>query len=150
MRLLSEKPFVGWGTLDVMIENTLISVPEHSGRDVHSILQMGVIGGVPLMLLYLWMYAALFFGFWGLSRGNHRLRVCLIPFLCVVATSGFINLLGLGRLFGAETAPFAVFISLMAAQFVAFRSDASGGSAPRASGATTALTVPAANEGGPS
>jgi len=150
MRLLSEKPFIGWGTLDVMMENTLIEDPEHSGRDVHSILKMGVIGGVPLMLLYLWMYAALFFGFWSLSRGNHRLRVCLIPFLCVVATSGFINLLGLGRLFGAETAPFAVFVSLMAAQFVAFRSDASGGSAPRASGAATPLTVADANEGGPS
>jgi hypothetical protein len=114
---IGDKPFFGW---KYFWYPDTYSIGDTARTDIHPLLQLGLVGGIPCILLFIRLLWVLLRKFWIYSRSSMDLRKALLPFLTIIATSLLvINTIGAG---GTTNGPYlislALFIGLMAAEVV--------------------------------
>ena len=112
---IGDRPFWGWG--EFTYPNAYSLRATHS-TDIHPLLQLGLVGGIPCILLFIRLLWLLLRRFWIYSRNSMDLRQVLLPYLTIIATALLvINTIGAGgTTSGPSLIAFALFIGLMAAE----------------------------------
>jgi len=106
-------------TVSIVLRKSFSIRPDNrAATDIHPLLQAGLVGGFPAILLVLWLEWCLFWGMWRLTRANMSLRKRLLPYLAVLAVTGLVvNTIGAGgTLAGTGLIAMAAFVGLMAAE----------------------------------
>jgi len=113
---IRDHPILGCGTPRYPDEYSLRDVPP---TDIHPLLQIGLVGGIPAIVLVLRLQWVIFWRFWRASVNNRACQRRLLGYFSVIALTGvFINLCGAGgTLLGNSLLSMTLFIGLMAAEF---------------------------------
>ena len=112
---ISDRPFWGWGEFAYPDAYSLRAT---GSTDIHPLLQLGLVGGIPCILLFIRLLWVLLRKFWIYSRSSMDLRKVLLPYLTLIATALLvINTIGAGgTTSGSSLISFALFIGLMVAE----------------------------------
>jgi O-antigen ligase len=113
-----ERPWYGWG---IPCYPEWHSLRPDSPTDIHSMLMMGLIGGIPLIFLTLRLQWVLVRKFWTACRHEPAAQKVVLPYVAVLTTTMLvINLIGTwGTLTGRGLMVMCIFIGLLAAEFAA-------------------------------
>ena len=114
---IGDRPFWGWGDFQYP---DVYSIRDTGPTDIHPLLQLGLVGGIPCILLFIRLMWVLLKKFWIYSRNSMDMRKVLLPYLTIIATALFvINIIGAGgTTYGPGLIALALFIGLMFAEVV--------------------------------
>ena len=116
LKAIGDQPILGWGTF---YYPDTYSYREMASTDIHPLLELGLIGGIPCMLFFICMLWAILYKFWINSRRDTNLYRQMLPYLTILAaTLLVINTIGSGStISGSRLVAMALFIGLTAAEF---------------------------------
>ena len=116
LKAISDKPLLGWGMFQYP---DAYSYREMAPTDIHPLLEMGLVGGIPCILLFIYLQWTIISKFWVNSRNDVNLHRQMLPYLTVIITTLLvINTVGAGGTdSGSGLIAMAMFIGLTAAAF---------------------------------
>ncbi len=112
---ISDRPFWGWGEFTYPYAYSLRAT---GSTDIHPLLQLGLVGGIPCILLFIRLQWVLLRKFWIYTRSSIDLLNVSLPYLTIITTALFvINTIGAGgTTSGPSLIAFALVIGLMVAE----------------------------------
>lgn len=116
LNAILDHPILGCGTSRYPSKYSLRDVP---ATDIHPFLQVGLVGGIPAMMLFLRLQWIIFWRFWQASSPLLEFRRQSLGYFSIIAVTGLvINLCGAGgTISGTGLIAMALFVGLMAAEF---------------------------------
>ena len=118
MKAIVDRPFLGWGEFTYP---DAYSFRATRSTDIHPLLQLVLVGGIPCILLFIRLQWVLLRKFW-IYRRSMALRKVSLPYLTIIATALLvINTIGAGgTTSGPSLIAYALFIGLMVAEVANF------------------------------
>ncbi|MDO8304052.1 MAG: hypothetical protein Q7T18_12515 [Sedimentisphaerales bacterium] len=116
LKAISDKPLFGWG---MFVYPDAYSFRETHPTDIHPLLEIGLVGGIPCIMLFVYLQWTVASRFFINSRNDMNLRGLMLPYFTVIITTLLvINTIGAGgTISGPGLIAMALFIGFMAAEF---------------------------------